>query len=118
VENYNSSYHRIIKKTPERLEIFDEVDLIRESIAHNNRLDNKSIKRCDFVRLLNQRGAFEKEGQKFTCKIYLVEEVGLNSIRVQDKDKKYIIIKYRARHQLRCRTTTVLKIRSRLWRLS
>jgi hypothetical protein len=89
VENYNSSYHSSIKKIPERLEIFDEVDLIRESIAHNNRLDNKSIKRGDFVRLLNQRGAFEKEGQRFTCKIYLVEEVGLNSIRVQDKEKKY-----------------------------
>jgi hypothetical protein len=89
VENYNSSYHSSIKKIPERLEIFDEVDLIRESIAHNNRLDSKSIKRGDFVRLLNQRGAFEKEGQRFTCKIYLVEEVGLNSIRVQDKEKKY-----------------------------
>ena len=89
VENYNSSYHSSIKKIPERLEIFDEVDLIRESIAHNNRLDSKSIKRGDFVRLLNQRGAFEKEGQRFTCKIYLVEEVGLNSIRVQDKEMKY-----------------------------
>jgi hypothetical protein len=89
VENYNSSYHSSIKKIPERLEIFDEVDLIRESIAHNNRLDSKSIKRGDFVRLLNQRGAFEKEGQRFTCKIYLVEEVGLNSIRVQDKEKQY-----------------------------
>ncbi len=63
--------------------------MIRESIAHNNRLDSKSIKRGDFVRLLNQRGAFEKEGQRFTCKIYLVEDVGLNSIRVQDKEKKY-----------------------------
>jgi hypothetical protein len=88
VENYNSSYHSSIKKSL-RLEIFDEVDLIRESIVHNNRLDNNSIKRDDFVRLLNQRGAFEKEGQRFTCKIYLVEEVGLNSIRVQDKEKKY-----------------------------
>ena len=89
VENYNSSYHSSIKKIPERLEIFDEVDLIRESIAHNNRLDSVSIKRGDFVRLLNKREAFEKEGQRFTCKIYLVEEVGLNSVRVQDKGKKF-----------------------------
>ena len=29
VHNYNSSYHSNIKKIPERLEIFDEVDLIR-----------------------------------------------------------------------------------------
>ena len=29
VHNYNSSYHSSIKKIPERLEIFDEVDLIR-----------------------------------------------------------------------------------------
>ena len=50
--------------------------IILHSIAHN-RLDSKSIKRGDFVRLLNQRGAFDKEGQRFTCKIYLVEEVAL-----------------------------------------
>jgi hypothetical protein len=40
-----------IKKIPERLEIFDEVDLIRESIAHNNRLDSKSS-----VKALSQIG--------------------------------------------------------------
>jgi hypothetical protein len=33
VENYNSSYHNSIKKIPERLEIFNEVDIIRDSIA-------------------------------------------------------------------------------------
>jgi hypothetical protein len=91
VENYNSSYHSSIRKIPERLEIFDEVDLIRENIAHNKQLESKLIKRGDFVRLLNKRGAFEKEGQRFTCKVYLVESVGLNSIRVQDKAKKYHI---------------------------
>ena len=83
MENYNSSYHSSIKKIPERL------DLIRESIAHNNRLDSSSIKRGDFIRLLNKRGAFEKEGQRSTCKIYIVEGVGLNSIWVQDKEKKF-----------------------------
>ena len=76
--------HSSIKKIPERLEIFDEVDIIRKSIAHNNRLNRSSIKRGDFVRLLNKRGAFEKEGQGFTCKIYIVEGVGLNSVWVQD----------------------------------
>ena len=89
VQNYNSSYHSSIRKIPERLEIFDEADLIRESILHNNRLDSSTIKRGDFVRLLNKRGAFEKEGQRFTCKVYLVEEVGLNNIKVQGKVKKY-----------------------------
>jgi hypothetical protein len=29
------------------------------------------IHKGDFVRLLNKRGAFEKEGQRFKCKIYL-----------------------------------------------
>jgi hypothetical protein len=82
VENYNSSYHSSIRKIPERLEIFDEVDLIRESIAHNNKISNSDIQKGDFVRLLNKRGAFEKEGQRFTCKIYLVDKVGLNSVRV------------------------------------
>jgi len=79
----------MIKNIPEQLEIFDEVELIRKSIAHNNQVDNDSIKRGDFVRLLNKRGAFEKEGQRFTGTIYLVEEVGLNSVMVQGKNDKY-----------------------------
>jgi hypothetical protein len=49
--DYNSSYHSSIKRIPERLEIFDEVDLIRATIAF--------IKKGDFVRLLNKRGAKE-----------------------------------------------------------
>ena len=92
VENYNSSYHSSIRTIPERLEIFDEVELIRESIAHNNKISNSDIQKGDFVRLLNKRGAFEKEGQRFTCKIYLVEEVGLNSVRVQGKENKFNFI--------------------------
>ena len=39
--------------------------------------------------MLNKRGTFEKEGQRFTCKTYLVEEVGLNSVIVQGKDNKF-----------------------------
>ena len=42
--------------------------------------------------LLNKRGAFEKEGQRFTCKIYLVDEVGLNSVRVQGNENKFNFI--------------------------
>jgi hypothetical protein len=88
-QNYNSSYHSSIKRIPERLEIFDEVDLIRANIAHNNKINSAAIQKGDFVRLLNKRGAFEKEGQRF---IYLVEEVGLNSVRVFGKDTKYNIV--------------------------
>ena len=38
---------------------------------------------------MNKRGAFEKEGQRFTGKIYLVQDVGLRSVRVQGKETKY-----------------------------
>ena len=74
------------------MEVFDEVDLIRENIAHNNKISNSDIQKGDFVRLLNKRGAFEKEGQRFTCKIFVVDEVGLNSVRVQGKENKYNFI--------------------------
>ena len=89
VANYNSSYHRSIKNIPERLEIFDEVELIRDTIKHNLKISDSVIQKGDFVRLLNKRGAFEKEGQRYTCKIYLVQEVGINNVRVQGKDIKY-----------------------------
>ena len=69
--------------------MYDEAELIRKSIAHNNCVTNSVIKSGDFVRLLNKRGAFEKEGQRFTLKVYIVEEVGLNSIRVEGKHQKF-----------------------------
>jgi len=50
VQNYNSSYHSSIKRIPERLEIYDEVDLIRANIAHNNKIDSAAIQKGDFVR--------------------------------------------------------------------
>jgi hypothetical protein len=89
VQNYNSSYHSSIAKIPERLETFDEAELIRKSIAHSSQVTDSAVKRGDFVRLLNKRGAFEKEGQRFTLKIYIVEEVGLNSVRLEGKYQKF-----------------------------
>jgi hypothetical protein len=96
VQNYNSSFHSSIFKMPEQLEIYDEVELIRKSIAHSNRVTNSIIKRGDFVRLLNKRGAFEKEGQRFTLKVNIVEEVGLNSVRVEGKHQKFNLFEIRA----------------------
>jgi transposase InsO family protein len=55
VQNYNSSFHSSISKIPEQLEMFDEAELIRKSIAHNNKVSDSAIKRGDFVRLLSIR---------------------------------------------------------------
>ena len=77
------------KRFQNDFEIFDEVDLIRDIIKHNLKISNDLIKKGDFVRLLNKRGAFEKEGQTFTGKIYLVTEVGLNSIWVEGRENKF-----------------------------
>ena len=72
VNNHYSSSHSSIKKISERFEPYDEVDLI----------SNTLLQKEDFVQLLNKRGAFEKEGQRFTGKTYLVTKVGLNSVWV------------------------------------
>ena len=46
IQNYNSSYHSSIRRIPERLEIFDEVELIRNNIANNDRIKStKTYKR-------------------------------------------------------------------------
>ena len=65
------------------------MDLIRNRIKHNLKIIDSLIQKGDSVRLLNKRGTFEKEGQRFTCKIYLVEEVRFNSVRVQGKENKF-----------------------------
>jgi hypothetical protein len=43
VQNYSCSFHSSISKIPEQLEMYDEVELIRKSIAHNNRVTNSVI---------------------------------------------------------------------------
>jgi Integrase core domain len=91
VANYNSSYHSGIQNYPERLEIFDEAELIQKNIKHNKKLPNLPIAKGDFVRLLNKRGVFEKEGQRYTGRIFIVEKVGLNSIKIQGCDTKFKI---------------------------
>ena len=77
-DNYISSYHSGIQGNPERLEIFDEAELIRNNIKHNK----LPIAKGDFVWLVNKRGTFEKEGQRYTGRIFIVENVGLDSIKV------------------------------------
>jgi hypothetical protein len=57
-----SAFHSSISNIPEQLEMYDEAELIRKSITHNNKVSDSVIKRGDYVRLLNKRGAFEKEG--------------------------------------------------------
>lgn len=89
VQNYNSSYHSGIQSIPERLELFDEAELIRGKIKHNKDLDDLPISKGDFVRLLNKRGTFEKEGQRYSGRIFIVEKVGLNSIKVQGYENKF-----------------------------
>jgi hypothetical protein len=87
----SSSFHISGAIVPYRLEMFDEAELIRKIIVHNNRFTNSVIKHGECVRLLNKRGVFEKEGQRFTLKIYIVKEVGLNSVHVERKYQKFNI---------------------------
>ena len=70
-------------------ELFDEAELIRGKIKHNKDLDDLPISKGDFVRLLNKRGTFEKEGQRYSGRIFIVEKVGLNSIKVQGYENKF-----------------------------
>jgi hypothetical protein len=46
VQNYNSSFHSSISKIPEQLEMYDEAELIRKSIAHNNRVTDSATVSC------------------------------------------------------------------------
>lgn len=89
VHNYNSLFHFAVSIIPDRLEMLDEVKLMRKSIPRNNQIKNPAVKRGDIVRLLKKQVAFESEDHGFTSKIYIVEDDGLNSVRVKGKQQKF-----------------------------
>jgi len=51
-------------------------------------LDN-GFDKVDFVRLLNKRGAFEKEGQRFTCMIKQCKMLLVNYLVLNMKHQRY-----------------------------
>ena len=52
----------------------DEAELIQKSIKLDKKIPNLPIAKGDSVRLLNKRRVFEKEGQRYTGRIFIVEK--------------------------------------------
>ena len=44
-----------------------------------------SVRFCKII----EQGAFEKEGQSLTLKVYIFGEVGLNNVRIEGKHQKF-----------------------------
>ena len=51
-----------------------------------------SVENALAVKDIRAKLFIEKEYQRFTCKIYLMDEVVLNSVRVQGKDNEFNIV--------------------------
>ena len=71
VDNYNSLYHSSIKQIPERLEVFDEVDLIRKRIKHNLKISDSLIQKGDVVNCSTKEEHLKRKARdlhaSFTC---------------------------------------------------
>ena len=80
IDNYNNSYHSSIKKAPNEMTELDEKDEInRQRIKTAIELEKKDIDIGDKVRILRNKKTFEKEGVKWSKKIYsVIDDKGLS----------------------------------------
>ena len=92
INNYNNSYHSVIKMNPIDVDIEKEEDILNQTLENSlNKVSNKDLKVGDFVRVPLIKRQFQKEGQNYSNKVYEVVHVGINKVRLKDNDKTYNI---------------------------
>ena len=95
VSNYNDSFHRGIKTTPNKMTSEDVAHKHKEDVFKTNSLlDNINIKIGDEVRIKLSKKQFDKEGQNWSTEIYIVDSMEGLKYRVKSMNgelqkKKY-----------------------------
>jgi Fe2+ or Zn2+ uptake regulation protein len=95
VENYNNTIHNATGMKPFDVELADEIEFLRMKLIHNQEFkkSRKKIAVGDKIRLKREKkNDFDTRiGINWSKKVYEVREVGLNSVKVVGREKKYKI---------------------------
>jgi hypothetical protein len=83
MENYNNTYHSSIKATPNKAKASVVIKADAERVRKVDAL-SKKFKVGDHVRLLREKGIFEKNVGNFEVGIYTISEVNSQSYQVID----------------------------------
>lgn len=95
VDNYNNSFHRGIKTTPNKMTLDDVKENHRMDVHKTNRLlDEINIKEGDEVRIKLTKKQFDKENQNWSTETYIVDSMDGLKYKIKDKDGKFQRKKY------------------------
>jgi len=87
VSNYNNSYHSSIKTSPNDITLKQVDRNYTDNIIHNAEVRSKmKIKIGDYVRTLNSKTIFDKEGERYSKIVYVV--VGIVGNKYELKNEK------------------------------
>ncbi len=87
LDNYNNSYHSSIKTSPNDISLKQVERNYTDNIIHNAEVRSKmKIKIGDYVRTLNSKTIFDKEGERYSKIVYLV--VGIDGNKYEIKNEK------------------------------
>ncbi len=94
VDNYNNSYHSSIKTTPNDITLKQMDRNYTDNIIHNAEVRSKmKIKIGDYVRTLNSKTIFDKEGERYSKTVYLVVGIIGNKYQIKNENTDNVLQK-------------------------
>lgn len=85
VNNYNNSYHSSIKTTPNNITKKEINNNYVENIIYNANIRNKmNIDVGDYVRTMNSKTIFDKEGEKYSKTVYIIVGIVGNKYEIKN----------------------------------
>lgn len=95
IRNYNNTYHSAIDMKPKDVSLKKEKDILDETFSNSlERVSTKKLNVGDYVRTPLIKKAFEKEGQRYSNQVYIVDSIGLNKVSIRNMDGELVNKRY------------------------
>ena len=95
IRNYNNTYHSAIDMKPKDVSPKKEREILDETFARSlDMISTKDLKKGDYVRVPLIQKSFDKEGQKYSNKVYIVDSIGFNKVSIRDLDGDLVNKRY------------------------
>lgn len=87
IQNYNNTYNSAIGMKPKDVSTKKEKKILDDTFINSlEEVSTKDLNTGDYVRLPLIKKAFEKEGQRYSNKVYTVDKIGINKVSIRDMD--------------------------------